>query len=136
MLIRRPIEEVFEGARMTVESSGPRPHPKERPAPQPVLVEEEEEYLPEEEEGEMEEERETRRERDEEDGGRKRRRRQEVDDVPAFEPVTKWNATIDDVARFPDLIRHACRVATRPRTPPRRRRRAAGTWRVRPRARG
>jgi acetolactate synthase-1/2/3 large subunit len=26
---------------------------------------------------------------------------QEVDDVPAFEPVTKFNATVDDVARFP-----------------------------------
>ena len=26
---------------------------------------------------------------------------QEIDDVPAFEPVTKFNATIDDVARFP-----------------------------------
>ena len=25
---------------------------------------------------------------------------QEVDDVPAFEPVTKFNATIDDVARL------------------------------------
>ncbi|EXG81643.1 thiamine pyrophosphate-binding protein [Cryptosporangium arvum] len=37
---------------------------------------------------------------------------QEVDDVPAFEPVTKFNATIDDVSRFPDLLRHAFRVAT------------------------
>jgi acetolactate synthase I/II/III large subunit len=37
---------------------------------------------------------------------------QEVDDVPAFEPVTKFNATIDDVARFPDLVRQAFRVAT------------------------
>jgi acetolactate synthase-1/2/3 large subunit len=37
---------------------------------------------------------------------------QEVDDVPAFEPVTKWNATIDDVARFPDMIRQAFRAAT------------------------
>jgi acetolactate synthase-1/2/3 large subunit len=36
---------------------------------------------------------------------------QEVDDVPAFEPVTKWNATIDDVARFPDMVRQAFRVA-------------------------
>src|SRR6266581_345509 len=25
---------------------------------------------------------------------------QEIDDVPAFEPVTKFNATVDDVARF------------------------------------
>jgi acetolactate synthase-1/2/3 large subunit len=37
---------------------------------------------------------------------------QEIDDVPAFEPVTKMNATIDDVARFPDMIRQAFRVAT------------------------
>lgn len=37
---------------------------------------------------------------------------QEVDDVPAFEPVTKWNATIDDAVRIPDMVRHAFRVAT------------------------
>src|SRR5919206_3969120 len=37
---------------------------------------------------------------------------QEIDDVPAFEPVTKLNATIDDVARFPDMVRQAFRVAT------------------------
>ena len=41
---------------------------------------------------------------------------QEIDDVPAFEPVTKFNATIDDVARFPDMVRQAFRVAT-PGTP-------------------
>src|SRR4029078_7280981 len=34
------------------------------------------------------------------------------DDVPAFEPVTKWNATVDDVNRFPDMVRQAFRVAT------------------------
>jgi acetolactate synthase-1/2/3 large subunit len=37
---------------------------------------------------------------------------QEIDDVPAFEPVTKMNATIDDVARIPDMLRQAFRVAT------------------------
>ena len=37
---------------------------------------------------------------------------QEVDDMPAFEPVTKFNATVDDVARFPDMVRQAFRVAT------------------------
>jgi acetolactate synthase I/II/III large subunit len=37
---------------------------------------------------------------------------QEVDDVPAFEPVTKLNATVDDVARIPDMVRQAFRVAT------------------------
>ncbi len=37
---------------------------------------------------------------------------QEVDDVPAFEPVTKFNATIDDIARAPDMLRQAFRVAT------------------------
>jgi acetolactate synthase-1/2/3 large subunit len=36
---------------------------------------------------------------------------QEVDDVPAFEPVTKFNATVDDVARFPDMVRQAFRTA-------------------------
>ena len=37
---------------------------------------------------------------------------QEIDDVPAFEPVTKWNATVDAVERFPDMVRQAFRVAT------------------------
>ncbi len=37
---------------------------------------------------------------------------QEIDDVPAFEPVTKFNATVDDVSRFPDMIRQAFRAAT------------------------
>jgi acetolactate synthase-1/2/3 large subunit len=37
---------------------------------------------------------------------------QEIDDVPAFEPVTKLNATVDDVARFPDMVRAAFRAAT------------------------
>ena len=32
--------------------------------------------------------------------------------MPAFEPVTKFNATIDDVARIPDMLRQAFRVAT------------------------
>ena len=36
---------------------------------------------------------------------------QEIDDVPAFEPVTKMNATIDDVSRIPDMVRQAFRVA-------------------------
>src|SRR5882762_1595954 len=37
---------------------------------------------------------------------------QEIDDLPAFEPVTKWNATVDDVNRFPDMVRQAFRAAT------------------------
>src|SRR5678815_4716860 len=37
---------------------------------------------------------------------------QEIDDVPAFEAVTKWNATVDAVERFPDMVRQAFRVAT------------------------
>ncbi|MEQ8195728.1 MAG: thiamine pyrophosphate-binding protein [Rhodospirillales bacterium] len=37
---------------------------------------------------------------------------QEVDDVPAFEPVTKFNATVDSAGRFPDMIRQAFRAAT------------------------
>ena len=36
---------------------------------------------------------------------------QEVDDMPAFEPVTKFNATVDDVSRFPDMVRQAFRAA-------------------------
>ena len=73
------IEEAFEGARMTVESSGPRPQPKERPVLPPTIEPEEEEYLPEEED-EIEEEREEPRSRperadDEDDRGSRRRRR-------------------------------------------------------------
>jgi acetolactate synthase I/II/III large subunit len=36
---------------------------------------------------------------------------QEVDDLPSFDTVTKFNATIDDVGRIPDLVRQAFRVA-------------------------
>jgi acetolactate synthase-1/2/3 large subunit len=36
---------------------------------------------------------------------------QEVDDVPAFETVTKWNATVDAVERIPDMVRQAFRTA-------------------------
>src|SRR5881394_4489042 len=36
---------------------------------------------------------------------------QEVDDLPAFEPVTKWNATLDAVERIPDMVRQAFRTA-------------------------
>jgi acetolactate synthase-1/2/3 large subunit len=36
---------------------------------------------------------------------------QEIDDVPAFEAVTKMNVTVDEVARFPDMIRQAFRTA-------------------------
>jgi acetolactate synthase I/II/III large subunit len=36
---------------------------------------------------------------------------QEIDDLPAFEPVTKLNATVDDVSRFPDMVRQAFRAA-------------------------
>src|SRR6185312_15123652 len=32
-------------------------------------------------------------------------------DMPAFEPVTKFSATVDDVSRFPDMLRQAFRVA-------------------------
>ena len=44
---------------------------------------------------------------------------QEIHDVPAFEPVTKMNVTIDDVARIPDMIRQAFRTATTGRAWPR-----------------
>jgi acetolactate synthase-1/2/3 large subunit len=36
---------------------------------------------------------------------------QEIDDMPAFEPVTKFNATVDEVSRFPDMVRQAFRTA-------------------------
>ena len=36
---------------------------------------------------------------------------QDLDDVPAFEHVTKFNATVDEVARLPDMVRQAFRVA-------------------------
>jgi ribonuclease E len=73
------IDEAFEGARMTVESSGGRPQPKERPASLPI-VDEEDDDLPEiDEEGEDEEEAEERASRRDEDegerGSRRRRRR-------------------------------------------------------------
>ncbi|MCY1137225.1 thiamine pyrophosphate-binding protein [Actinoplanes sp. Pm04-4] len=41
-----------------------------------------------------------------------RRTYQEIDDLPAFDPVTKLNATVDDVDRLPDMLRQAFRVAT------------------------
>ena len=41
-----------------------------------------------------------------------RRVYQEIDDIPAFEPVTKMNVTLDDVSRIPDMIRQAFRTAT------------------------
>lgn len=37
---------------------------------------------------------------------------QEVEDISAFDPVTKFNACIDSVERFPDLLRQAFRAAT------------------------
>lgn len=36
---------------------------------------------------------------------------QEIDDVPAFEPVTKMNATVDAAGRIPDMVRQAFRTA-------------------------
>src|ERR1700759_264192 len=36
---------------------------------------------------------------------------QEIDDMPTFEPVTKFNATVDAVERFPDMVRQAFRTA-------------------------
>lgn len=36
---------------------------------------------------------------------------QEIDDMPAFEPVTKLNATVDAVERIPDMLRTAFRTA-------------------------
>src|ERR1700694_5964517 len=41
---------------------------------------------------------------------------QEVDDMPSFEPVTKWNATVDAGERFPDMLREAFRAVVTVRT--------------------
>lgn len=43
---------------------------------------------------------------------------QEVDDRPAFDEVTKFNASIDDPDRFPDMLRQAFRVAVSGRPGP------------------
>ena len=40
-----------------------------------------------------------------------RRAYQDLDDLPAFEPVTKLNATVDDAGRLPDMMRQAFRAA-------------------------
>lgn len=37
---------------------------------------------------------------------------QEAEDLPAFQPYTKWNASVDAVERIPDMLRQAFRVAT------------------------
>ncbi len=37
---------------------------------------------------------------------------QETEDISAFDPVTKFNAAVDSVERFPDMLRQAFRVAT------------------------
>lgn len=36
---------------------------------------------------------------------------QEVDDLPAFNEVTKWNAVVDDADRIPDMLRQAFRAS-------------------------
>jgi acetolactate synthase-1/2/3 large subunit len=43
---------------------------------------------------------------------------QEVDDRPAFGEVTKFNASVDDPDRFPDMLRQAFRVAVSGRPGP------------------
>ena len=37
---------------------------------------------------------------------------QEIDDMPIFEALTKFNAVVDDPSRLPDLLRTAFRAAT------------------------
>ena len=44
--------------------------------------------------------------------GRYRRAYQEVEDLTQFDSVTKLNMQLDDLARFPDLVRQVFRVAT------------------------
>jgi ribonuclease E len=78
------IDEAFEGARMTVESSGPRPIAPERPAQVPIVEDEDEEVeaamvgaedFAEEEEEEAEQDEEARGEEGDRPGRRRRRRR-------------------------------------------------------------
>jgi acetolactate synthase-1/2/3 large subunit len=45
-------------------------------------------------------------------GWRYRNAYQEVEDFSQFDPVTKFNARVDDVSRMPDLLRQAWREAT------------------------
>jgi len=45
-------------------------------------------------------------------GSRYRHAYQEVEDFCQFDPVTKLNACVDDVARLPDMLRQAFRAAT------------------------
>jgi acetolactate synthase-1/2/3 large subunit len=45
-------------------------------------------------------------------GSRYRHAYQEVEDFCHFDPVTKLNACVDDVARLPDMLRQAFRAAT------------------------
>ena len=44
--------------------------------------------------------------------GRYRQAYQEVEDLSQFDSVTKLNLQVDDLSRFPDLVRHAFRAAT------------------------
>jgi len=44
--------------------------------------------------------------------GRYRHAYQEVEDLTQFDAVTKLNLQLDDLARFPDLVRHLFRTAT------------------------
>jgi len=78
------IDEAFEGARMTVESSGPRPIAPERPAQVPIVEDEDEEVeaamvgaedFAEEEDEEAEQDEEARGEEGDRPGRRRRRRR-------------------------------------------------------------
>jgi len=43
---------------------------------------------------------------------RHRHQYQEIDGLPVFAPVTKFNAQVEDVTRLPDLLRQAFRAAT------------------------
>jgi len=46
------------------------------------------------------------------DNTRHRHTYQQIDDFPLFEPLTKYNARVDDVTRLPDVLRQAFRAAT------------------------
>jgi ribonuclease E len=120
------IDETFEGAKMTVESSGPRPVAAPRPEPAAAVEEPEEEEVLEAEEEEEEEpeeqpaegERQGRRRRRRRRGGRGRRR--DGEGAPVEEPVDEAAETGVEEATAGEA------VAEETSTEPRRRRRRRG----------
>src|SRR5690348_17351687 len=136
------IDESFEGAKMTVESSGQRPIAAPRPQePTPIEedVEEVEELLDEESEEEEEEEEEAeaearpqdgerpgRRRRRRRRGGRGRRREGEADQQPISEGEAETHRAPAEPVQYPGGGEEVPAVAGEETAPPKRRRRRRG----------